>query len=323
MNLWLYIQEIESERVSDIFEAYRIISNIQHHHRTVTRQAKKKFRKEFANKKSNYKNPQIGEYINKIITGENCTVMKEMLKHGMAGKYTGIITSPPYSADFHYSDNYDDNKPYDDYIKEILKPFKLYPKLLRKGGRVMCVIGSIVKKENRNDNADYNYQLVDDLKAAVKRSVPELRFLNHIIWEKTGMGRNPLNKKWGTFCNPKAPLTRHCNEHILIWSNKKFELENIEKTNPDITEKEFKEWAWSVWSVAPYVSPGNPHPCSFPSKLIERLLKFYTYPNDLILDPYAGVSTTAHVCKKLNRRFTTIEMNPNFCEHASKLLKSA
>jgi len=323
MNLFKFQSEIKSARVTNLHEAYELLSNIKNHHRTITRQAKKKFRKEFADKKSNYKNPRIGNYINKIISGENYTVMKEMLRHGMAGKYSGIITSPPYGASFYYHKDYDDNKAYDSYIKEILKPFKLYPKLLRKGGRIFYIIGSIVKKENRDDNTDYNYQLVDDLKAAVKKSIPSLRFFNHIIWEKTGMGRNPLNKKWGTFCSPKSPLTRHCNEHILIWSKDKFELENIENTEPDITEKEFKELAWSVWSVAPYVSPGNPHPCSFPSKLIQKLLRFYTYPNDLILDPYGGASIVAQACKKLKRRFTTIELNGNFCEYGAEQLKSA
>lgn len=109
----------------------------------------------------------------------------------------------------------------------------------------------------------------------------------------------------------------------MVWSNKQFELENIENTEPDITPEEFKQWAWSVWSVAAYTKPGNPHPCSYPSKLIERILKFYFWKNDLILDPYAGVSTTGVVCKKLSRRFTGIDLNPNYCQYGSELIKSA
>ena len=109
----------------------------------------------------------------------------------------------------------------------------------------------------------------------------------------------------------------------MVWSNQQFELENIENTEPDITREEFKEWSWSVWKIFPHSRANNPHPCSFAPKLIERLLKFYTYPNDLILDPYAGVSTTAQVCQKFNRRYTTIELNHNYCEYGSELLKTA
>lgn len=323
INVFKYQYEIKSANVSSLRDAYHIIFNAKDYHRTKSREETRRKRRQFADKNSNYKNPKVGNYINQVISGDNCTVMKEMIKHGMKNQYGEIITSPPYSASFHYSKTYDDNKSYETYLKEILKPFKLYPKLLRKGGRVIYVIGNVVKKTSRDDHGDYNHQLVDDLKAAVKKSVPELRFFNQIVWEKSGTGRNPLNKKYGTFCNPKSPLTRLCNEQILIWSNEVFELENVEKTEPDITEKEFNDWSWSVWSVAPYVAPGNPHVCSFAPKLIERLVKFYTYKNDLILDPYAGVSTTAQVCKKLGRRYTTVELNPNYCEYAAEQLKSA
>ena len=249
--------------------------------------------------------------------------MKKMLSHGMADKYSGVITSPNYDANFYYGKNHNDSKPYEKYLQDILKPFPLYTKLLRTGGRVIYIIGNIVKKKDRSDNEDYNYQLVNDLIAGVKKVAPELRLYNQIIWSKSGSGRNPLNNNYGTFANPKAPITRCCHETILVWSNKEFELENIDNTEPDITPDEFKEWSWSIWNISPYSKPGNPHPCSTTPKLLKRLLKFYTYPNDLILDPYAGVSTVAQACKLLNRRFTMVELNPNYCEHASKLLKSA
>ena len=67
------------------------------------------------------------------------------------------------------------------------------------------------------------------LKAGVKKVAPSLRFFNQIIWDKSGR-KNPLNIKWGTFANPKAPMTRSCFENILIWAKEEFELDNIEKT---------------------------------------------------------------------------------------------
>ena len=160
------------------------------------------------------------------------------------------------------------------------------------------------------------------MKAGVKKVAPKLRFFNHIIWDKSGR-KNPLNIKWGTFANPKAPMTRSCFENILIWANEEFELENNENSTPDITDKEFKDWSWNIWKVAPYVTPGNPHPCSFPPKLIERLIKFYTFPNSRILDPYSGAGITAKVCKSLGRKFTCVDRNPNFCEYGSELVKTA
>ena len=322
MSLFKHRKEIKTANVSDLQTAYRLISDPEKHHMSKARLENTNRRIKFANKKSNFKNPKNGKYENSVIAGDNYKVMQEMLSNGMARKYSGVVTSNPYNAGFHYSDEFDDDKPYDIYLKETLKPFKLFPKLLRKGARVVYIIGGVVRKKDKSDNSDYNYQIIDDLKAGVKKVAPKLRFLNQIIWDKSGR-KNPLNKKWGSFASPKAPMTRSCFENILIWANEEFELENIENTTPDISQKEFEDWSWNVWKIAPYVTPGNPHPCSFPPKLIERVLKFYTYPNDLILDPYSGACITAKICKRLRRRFTCIDLNPNYCEYGAEQLKSA
>lgn len=321
IGLYKNREALKKANVADLNAAYKVLANYKNQDRDKKRSKTKKFRRAFADKPSNFTNPH-GNYINQALVGDNYKTMQKMLKSGMAGKYTAAITSPPYGANFYYGKDYDDNKPYERHLQDILKPFPLYTKLLRSGGRVMYVVGSIVKKRERDGNGDYNHQIVTDLINGVREVAPELRLFNQIIWDKGGSGKDPLNTNFGSFASPKALVTRCCHEHILIWSNGQFELENVEGNEPDITEEEFKKWAWSVWTVAPWARSGNPHPCSFAPKLVERLLKFYTYPNDLILDPYAGVSTTAQVCKKFNRRYSTIELNPNYVEYANELLKS-
>ena len=147
------------------------------------------------------------------------------------------------------------------------------------------------------------------------------RLFDNIIWDKGNRGRNPLNTMWGSYQNPSMPLCRSMHEHILIWSKEQFNLKNIEGFEVDITEEEFKRWSWSLWNIAPYSIPNNPHPCSYPYRLIERLLKFYTFKNDLVLDPYSGVGITGICCKKLGRRYTLIELNANYCKYAKEKLE--
>lgn len=192
MNIYNYQDEIKKENVSNLNEAYHLLVNIKNHHDTITRKRTKNYRKKFADKKSDFKNPKKGNYENQVIAGDNYDVMKEMLKQGMKNQYSGVVTSPPYNASFHYSDTFNDNKPYNEFLKETLKPFPLYPKLLRKGGRVIYIIGNVVKKNNENDNGDYTHQVIDDLKTGVKKVAPKLRFFNHIIWDKS-VRPNPLN----------------------------------------------------------------------------------------------------------------------------------
>lgn len=57
-----------------------------------------------------------------------------------------------------------------------------------------------------------------------------------------------------------------------------------------------------------------------PEKLIERLVKASSNKNDIILDPFSGVGTTAAVCKKLNRNFIGFEINEEYIKLSNKRL---
>jgi DNA modification methylase len=51
------------------------------------------------------------------------------------------------------------------------------------------------------------------------------------------------------------------------------------------------------------------HPNQLPEAYLTRLIKAYTNPGDLVLDPFAGSGTTAVVCQKLGRRCITIDIS--------------
>src|SRR5207237_10907203 len=55
------------------------------------------------------------------------------------------------------------------------------------------------------------------------------------------------------------------------------------------------------------------HPAPFPEELLRRLIKLYSYPGDLILDPFAVSGTTLVASKRLGRASLGVEINPAFC----------
>ncbi|MEK6883027.1 MAG: site-specific DNA-methyltransferase [Nanoarchaeota archaeon] len=63
------------------------------------------------------------------------------------------------------------------------------------------------------------------------------------------------------------------------------------------------------------------HPAEMPIQPIQKLIDWFTEPNDLILDPFMGSGTTGEACLKLNRKFVGVELNPKFVEMANKRLK--
>ena len=81
---------------------------------------------------------------------------------------------------------------------------------------------------------------------------------------------------------------------------------------------------WTDISVPFWSMPENTeHPTQKPEKLLAKIILASTNADDLILDPFAGVGTTAVVAKKLDRRFVAIESDENYCLLALKRLKMA
>ncbi|MDR2408930.1 MAG: site-specific DNA-methyltransferase, partial [Bacteroidales bacterium] len=58
------------------------------------------------------------------------------------------------------------------------------------------------------------------------------------------------------------------------------------------------------------------HPAPFPFDLAYRILKFYTYKNDLILDMFGGTGTVALACSKTQRRYIYIDISKKYTKYA-------
>ena len=62
------------------------------------------------------------------------------------------------------------------------------------------------------------------------------------------------------------------------------------------------------------------HYATFPQRLIAPLIKAGCPKDGIIIDPFAGVMTTAIVAKKLQRQWVMIDLSPKYCEIGKKRL---
>jgi len=65
------------------------------------------------------------------------------------------------------------------------------------------------------------------------------------------------------------------------------------------------------------------HPAIFPEQLAHDHIKSWSNEGDIILDPFMGSGTTGLVCKKLNREFIGIELDPKYFNIAENRIKKA
>jgi site-specific DNA-methyltransferase (adenine-specific) len=60
------------------------------------------------------------------------------------------------------------------------------------------------------------------------------------------------------------------------------------------------------------------HPCQTPDRLLDKIIRLTTNPNDLVLDAFAGTGTSALVSKRLGRRFIAIEQDEGYLSIAAR-----
>lgn len=78
---------------------------------------------------------------------------------------------------------------------------------------------------------------------------------------------------------------------------------------------------WTDISVPFWSMPENTdHPTQKPEKLIAKLILASTDEGDFVFDPFLGSGTTAVVAKKLNRKFSGVEIDKHFALIAQKRL---
>lgn len=64
------------------------------------------------------------------------------------------------------------------------------------------------------------------------------------------------------------------------------------------------------------------HPTQKPVKLLERLIKIFTDPGEVVIDPVAGSGTTLLAAMNCNRRAYGFEIKKDFHREASKMLEA-
>ena len=137
-----------------------------------------------------------------------------------------------------------------------------------------------------------------------------------IIWEKNNY--NCKYSSWGSWKSPSSPYLKYTWEFVEVYCKGDLKKRG-NKENIDITDEEFKSWVVAKWSIAPERNMKEyGHPAMFPEQLAERVLKLFSYKNDVVLDPFNGAGTTTVVAKKTGRRYLGIDISEEYCKTAQK-----
>lgn len=109
--------------------------------------------------------------------------------------------------------------------------------------------------------------------------------------------------------------------------------ENAVAVETDVDNETWIEWARPVWydiresdtlnARAAREDADERHICPLQLPLIERCVRLWSNPGELILSPFAGIGSEGVVAVKHGRRFVGIELKPAYYERASENIKAA
>lgn len=77
-------------------------------------------------------------------------------------------------------------------------------------------------------------------------------------------------------------------------------------------------WSQYTGVYTDLVEEPSGHQWQKPASLMERLVKIYTRPGDLVLDPFCGSGQTLKACKKLGRPFIGIDIDKNWTDYCQE-----
>jgi DNA modification methylase len=222
-----------------------------------------------------------------------------------------VVTSPPYyNAPFDYPDLFES---YDEYLL-LLKKLASQLKVKVAEGRIVAIVtdDTLIKGEKYPIVADTTRVFIDS----------GFRYRERITWIKP-KGYVRISKRSGVLLQHPYPMYYYpdnIQESILIFQNgsynykdrKRLSEEDLQKFKIDLTEYNKNELylnTWYITNVLPIKGRLEEGIAAFPDELVRRLILFFSYPGETILDPFLGSATTMKVAMMMRRSCIGYEIN--------------
>jgi len=217
-----------------------------------------------------------------------------------------MVTSPPYNV----GKEYDKNLSLEEYLDLLRNVFAETYRVLVPGGRACINIANLGRKPYI---PLHSFIIADMLKLG-------FFMRGEIIWDKGASASS--STAWGSWLSATNPTLRDVHEYILIFSKGSNGRKNANNKKSTISKEEFMGFTKSVWTFPAQSARSVGHPAPFPLELPLRLIKFYTFEDDVVLDPFMGSGTTAIAALMTGRHYVGYDIEKNYVKLAEKRVRA-
>jgi DNA modification methylase len=239
----------------------------------------------------------------------------ELINDMPAASVDLVFTSPPY---FNARPEYSDYEEYEHYLLKMRQVISSIHRVLNEGRFFVINCAPILlRRASRNESSKRIAVPFDLHRLFIEEGYD---FIDDIIWVKpegagwaTGRGRrfaadrNPLQYK-------AVPVT----EYVLVYRKRTDLLIDWHIRNhpdQDLVKSSKVEDGYertNLWRINPKTN--SKHPAAFPAELAEKVINYYSFKKDVVLDPFAGSGTVGAAAARLDRRFVLFDINSEYVQ---------
>ena len=242
-------------------------------------------------------------YINRVFNKDIMELLKELPDKSVDMVYG----DPDYNVGIKYNDK-SYTKNFDEYIE-------WYIELSRESLRVLRDDGNMFLINYPKQNAYLRVKYLDDACYDVR---------DYVWIYNTNVGHTPKR-----FTTAHRSIL-HCRKS----KNNKFYKDNVAVPYKNPTDKRILRniangskgrmpYDWFYFDLVKNVSREKTfHSCQIPQKLSEMLIKSCTMPNDIVLVLFGGSGSELEICKNLNRKYISAEIDEKYFEMILKRLNN-
>ncbi len=252
---------------------------------------------------------ELSDLRNTIGLGDAAELIKDMPKESV----DLIFTSPPY---FNARPEYSEYQEYDEYLFRMRKVIRQCHRVLKEGRFFVINCSPVLLRRASRNEASRRIAVPFDLHRIFMEEGYD--FIDDIHWVKpegagwaTGRGRrfaadrNPLQYK-------AVPVT----EYVLVYRKHTDLLIDWHiRNHPDralVADSKIKDGyeKTNLWRINPRTN--SKHPAAFPVELADRVITYYSFKEDVVMDPFAGSGTVGASAALNGRRFVLFDINPEY-----------
>ncbi|MCZ8046830.1 MAG: site-specific DNA-methyltransferase [Microcystis aeruginosa K13-05] len=269
------------------------------------------------NRKKTKKEYKLSSLRNTIGFGDCGELLEEM----PAESVDLIFTSPPY---FNARPEYSEFEEYETYLLKLRQVIRKCHRVLSEGRFFVINISPVLLRRASRNQASKRIAVPFDLHRIFVEEGYD--FIDDIIWLKpegagwaTGRGR-----RFAADRNPLQYKTVPVTEYVLVYRKHTDLLIDWHiRNHPDQEVVKASKIAdgyerTNVWKINPVTN--SKHPAAFPVELAEKVITYYSFKGDVVLDPFAGSGTVGLAAASLDRRFVLFESNFHYIELIRKLI---